>query len=214
MEYTLGEEIVNSITHGIGALLSIAALVLMIVFAAINGTAWHVVSVSIYGSTLFILYLMSTLYHAITNKKAKKVFKIIDHSSVYLLIAGTYTPYSLVVLRQDSYKGWVVFGVIWAMAILGITLYAVFKNRIKILNVISYVVMGWVIVFAFPDLLRIMTENNAIGGIYWLFAGGIFYTVGVIFYAIKKVRYFHSIWHIFVLLGSICHFFSVLFYVI
>ena len=157
---------------------------------------------------------MSTLYHAITNKKAKKVFKIIDHSSVYLLIAGTYTPYSLVVLRQDSYKGWVVFGVIWAMAILGITLYAVFKNRIKILNVISYVVMGWVIVFAFPDLLRIMTENNAIGGIYWLFAGGIFYTVGVIFYAIKKVRYFHSIWHIFVLLGSICHFFSVLFYVI
>ncbi len=214
MKYTKGEEIVNSITHGIGAVLSIAALVVMIVFASINKNAWQIVSVSIYGTTLLILYIMSTLYHAITNEKAKKVLQIFDHSSVYLLIAGTYTPFSLVILRQSSYKGWLVFSVIWAMAIFGITIYAIFPRRFKIFNIASYVIMGWVIVFAFPELIQTMTSLNAINGIYWLFAGGIFYTVGIIFYAIKKIKYFHSIWHIFVLLGSICHFISVLFYVI
>ena len=115
---------------------------------------------------------------------------------------------------QSSYKGWLVFSVIWAMAIFGITIYAIFPRRFKIFNIASYVIMGWVIVFAFPELIQTMTSLNAINGIYWLFAGGIFYTVGIIFYAIKKIKYFHSIWHIFVLLGSICHFISVLFYVI
>ncbi|MDO4282298.1 MAG: hemolysin III family protein [Clostridia bacterium] len=212
--YTKGEEIANSVTHGIGAVFSIAALTLMVVFAAIYGNAWQVVSVSVYGSTLIILYVMSTLYHAITNEKAKRVLQIFDHSSVYLLIAGTYTPYSLVILRQDSYKGWVVFGVIWAMAVLGITLYAIFPRRFKIFNIASYVVMGWIIVIAFPDLLRVMQNLNAMKGIYWLFAGGLCYTIGVIFYALKKKKYFHSIWHVFVLLGTICHFISVFFYVI
>lgn len=214
MGYSKGEEIANSITHGIGAAFSIAALVLMIVFAAINGNAWQVVSVSIYGATLIILYVMSTIYHAITNKKAKKVLQIIDHSSVYLLIAGTYTPFSLVVLRQFTYKGWVVFGVVWSMAVLGITFYAIFQKRFKILNIISYVIMGWIIVVAFPDLLNAMRSLNAINGIYWLLAGGICYTLGVLFYAQKKRKYFHTIWHVFVLLGSLCHFVSVFFYVI
>lgn len=214
MNYSKGEEIANSITHGIGAVLSIAALVIMIVFASINKNAWQIVSVSIYGITLIILYTMSTLYHAITNKKAKKVLQIFDHSSVYLLIAGTYTPFSLIILRQNSYKGWLVFGVIWTMAILGITIYSIFPRRFKIFNIASYLVMGWVIVFAFPELIQTMTSLNSINGIYWLFAGGICYTAGIIFYAMKKKKYFHSIWHIFVLLGSICHFISVLFYVL
>ncbi len=214
MEYTKGEEIANSITHGIGAVFSIVALTLLVVFAAIYGNVWQVVSVSIYGSTLIILYTMSTLYHSLTNKKAKKVFQIFDHSSVYLLIAGTYTPFSLVILRQDSYKGWLVFGVIWAMAIIGITIYSIFPRRFKIFNIASYAIMGWVIIFAFGDLLKIMSEQNAIKGVYWLLAGGILYTIGIIFYAIKKVKYFHSIWHIFVLLGTVCHFISVFFYVI
>lgn len=214
MGYSKGEEIANSITHGIGAIFAVAALTVMVIFAALYGNAWHVVSVSIYGATLIILYTMSTLYHALTNEKAKKVFQIFDHSSVYLLIAGTYTPFSLVILRQDSYKGWLVFGVIWAMAILGITLYAVFPRRFKIFNITSYVIMGWIIAFALPDLIQIMTANQALHGIYWLLAGGILYTVGIIFYAMKKVKYFHSIWHIFVLLGTVCHFISVLFYVI
>lgn len=214
MEYSKGEEIANSVTHGIGAIFSIVALILMIVFASIHGTAWHIVSVTIYGATLIILYIMSTLYHAITNKKAKKVLQIFDHSSVYLLIAGTYTPFSLVILRQNSYKGWLVFGVIWAMAILGIIIYAIFPRRFKIFNIASYVVMGWVIIFAFPELIQVMQNLNAITGVYWLFAGGICYTAGIIFYAMKKKKYFHSIWHIFVLLGTVCHFISVLFYVI
>lgn len=214
MNYSKGEEIANSITHGIGAVFSIAALVVMIVFASINKNAWQIVSVSIYGTTLIILYTMSTLYHAITNEKAKKVLQIFDHSSVYLLIAGTYTPFSLIILRQNSYKGWLVFGVIWAMAIFGITIYAIFPRRFKIFNIGSYVVMGWVIVFAFPELIQTMTSLNAINGIYWLFAGGICYTAGIIFYAMKKKKYFHSIWHIFVLLGSICHFISVMFYIL
>lgn len=214
MEYSKEEEIANSVTHGIGAVLSIAALVVMIVFASINKNAWQIVSVSIYGATLIILYTMSTLYHAITNEKAKKVLQIFDHSSVYLLIAGTYTPFSLVILRQNSYMGWLVFGIIWTMAIFGITIYAIFPRRFKIFNIASYVVMGWVIVFAFPELIQTMTNLNAINGIYWLFAGGICYTAGIIFYAMKKIKYFHSIWHIFVLLGSICHFISVLFYIL
>lgn len=214
MSYSKGEEIANSITHGIGAVFSIAALVVMIVFASINKNAWQIVSVSIYGTTLIILYTMSTLYHAITNQKAKKVLQIFDHSSVYLLIAGTYTPFSLIILRQNSYKGWLVFGVIWAMAIFGITIYAIFPRRFKIFNIGSYVVMGWVIVFAFPELIQTMTSLNAINGIYWLFAGGICYTAGIIFYAMKKKKYFHSIWHIFVLLGSICHFISIMFYIL
>lgn len=214
MKYTKGEEIFNSISHGVGVIFSIVALTLMIVFAAIYGNAWQVISVAIYGATLVILYTMSTLYHAFTNRKVKSIFQIFDHSSIYLLIAGTYTPYCLVILRQYSYKGWVLFGIIWAIAILGIVLSSVFPKKLKPLNMILYIVMGWAIVIAIPDISRIMSNQNAINGVYWLIGGGIAYTFGIVFYAIKKIPYFHSIWHLFVLLGTICHFISVFGYIL
>ena len=215
--YTLGEEISNSITHGIGSLLSIAALVLMIVVSAIHHNAMAIVTSTLFGVSLIMLYTMSTLYHAISNEKAKKVLKIFDHSTIYLLIAGSYTPFTLVALKSiNEAKAWIVFGIVWAIAILGTITYSIFKNKFKILNVISYIVMGWVIVIALPEIVSFFKINNAMNGLYLLVAGGIFYTVGVIFYALQKknLKYFHTIWHVFVLLGSICHFFSVLLYVI
>lgn len=215
--YSLGEEITNSITHGIGSLLSIAALVLMIVVSAIHHNPMAVVTSTIFGSSLIILYTMSTLYHAISNEKAKKVFKIFDHSTIYLLIAGTYTPFTLVALRSvDPSKAWLIFAIVWTIAILGTITYSVFKNKFKILNIVSYIVMGWVVVIAIPEIVEFFRVNDAMMGLYLLVAGGILYTVGVLFYALQKknLKYFHSIWHVFVLAGSICHFFSVILYVI
>lgn len=215
--YTLGEEISNSITHGIGSLLSIAALVIMIVIAAIHDNTIGVVTSTIFGTSLIILYTMSTLYHAITNEKAKKILKIFDHCTIYLLIAGTYTPYTLVALRSiDSFKGWLIFSIVWAIAIFGTLFYIIFKNKFKILNVISYIVMGWVVVLALPEVISYFKINNAMPGLYLLVAGGISYTVGVIFYALHNfnLKYFHSIWHLFVLAGSICHFLSVSLYIL
>ena len=212
--YSIGEEIANSITHGVGALLSIAALVLLIVFSAIYGTPLHIIASIIYGTTLVILYTMSTLYHAITNEKAKKVLRILDHSSVYLLIAGTYTPFTLLVLTKSSLAlGITICCVVWALAILGIIFSVFFTGKMKIFTTIMYVLLGWFIIFVFPSLYHVMKDLDAMPGIYLLIAGGICYTVGAIFYIIKK-RYFHSIWHGFVLLGSILHFFAVLLYVI
>ena len=212
--YSIGEEIANSITHGVGALLSIAALVLLIVFSAIYGTALHVVASTIYGGTLVILYTMSTLYHAITNETAKKVLRILDHSSVYLLIAGTYTPFTLLVLTKSSMAlGITLCSVVWGLAILGIIFSVFFTGKMKIFTTIMYVLLGWFIIFVFPTLLSVMKDSGAMPGIYLLVAGGLAYTVGAVFYIIKK-RYFHSIWHGFVLLGSILHFFAVLLYVI
>ena len=215
--YTLGEEISNSITHGIGSLLSIAALVIMVVVAAIHHNTIGVVTSAIFGSTLIILYTMSTLYHAITNEKAKKVLKVFDHCTIYLLIAGTYTPFTLVALRSvDPTKAWVIFSIVWGIAVLGIILYAFFRNKFKILNVVSYIVMGWVVIIAIPEIIEFFSTNNAMPGFYLLLAGGISYTLGVIFYALQKknLRYFHTIWHLFVLGGSICHFLSVTLFVI
>lgn len=214
-QYTIGEEIANAITHGIGVIFSIVALVLMVVFAACFGNAWQVVSVSIYGSTLIILYTISTLYHAITNEKAKKVLRIFDHASVYLLIAGTYTPFTLVVLRQDGAIGWVIFGIVWGVAIIGICLSSILieKKHTK-LQTLLYILLGWVVVLAFPSILSVMKANNTLTGVYWLLAGGILYTAGTVFYIMKKKKFFHSIWHIFVLLGTVCHFISVMFYVL
>ncbi|MBO5478052.1 MAG: hemolysin III family protein [Clostridia bacterium] len=215
--YTLGEEITNSITHGIGSLLSIAALVIMVVVAAMHHNTIGVVTSTIFGASLIILYTMSTLYHAITNKKAKKILRLFDHCTIYLLIAGTYTPYTLVALRSiDPTKAWIIFGIVWGIAILGTIFYLVFKNKFKILNVVSYIVMGWVVLIALPEVISYFEINNAMPGLYLLVAGGIAYTVGVIFYALHNLnlRYFHSIWHLFVLGGSICHFLSVTLYII
>jgi len=208
-KYTLGEEIMNAVTHGVGALLSIAALVLCIIFSAINGTAISVVSSIIYGTTLIILYTMSTLYHSLKVNNAKRVFRIIDHCSIYLLIAGTYTPYTLLVLPRSS--GIPLFIIIWSIAILGIVLNSIDLKKFKVITFISYLVLGWAVIFTFKPLI----DNLARGGLILLLAGGIAYTLGCIFYGIgNKVKYMHSVFHLFVLAGSILQFFSILLYVI
>jgi len=207
--YSLGEEITNAILHGIGALLSIAALVLCVVFSAIHGNGYAVVSSCIYGSTLIILYTMSCLYHSFKVNNAKRIFRIIDHCSIFLLIAGTYTPYTLVSL--NGILGWSMFGLIWGCAILGIVLNSIDLNKYKILSMILYIAMGWVVIFTFKPLIKAIKT----GGIYLLLAGGIIYTIGAIFYGLgKKRKYMHSIFHFFVLAGSILHFFSILLYVV
>ena len=215
MLYSVGEEIFNSITHGIGAALSITALVILLVITVINGgTALDIVGIAIYGATLIILYTMSTLYHAITNKKAKSVLRVIDHSSVYILIIGSFVPYIFTVLKNHGIKPWIVLFSIVFIAILGTVLYSIFRQKIKIFNIASYVAMGWAVSFLIPDLIEIFKANNIMYCFYFLLAGGISYTAGIIFYAIKKIKYFHSIWHLFVLAGSILQFFAILLYIL
>jgi len=204
--YTLGEEIANSITHGIGAALSIAALVLLVVFASQHKDAWRIVSFSIYGTTLFVLYLASTLYHAFTNKKVKHFFRLMDHSCIFLLIAGTYTPPTLIVMRGSW--GWTLFTLIWAMAVGGLIFEAINIGKYKFISVAIYVVMGWLAIVAIKPMLETLPP----GMFKWFLIGGLFYTSGIIFYAWKKIPYNHAIWHLFVLGGSITHFFGILFY--
>ena len=206
--YSLKEEIFNSVTHGVGTLLSIAGLVMLVVMASIKGNAWHITACSIYGASMVLLYLNSTLYHSLTPPKAKYVFKILDHSSIFILIAGTYTPFLLVNLRGAW--GWSLFGVIWGLAITGIVFKSVFIHRFNILSTIIYLLMGWLVVIAIKPLLGALP----FAGLMWLIGGGLFYSLGVIFYAWKKLPMSHGIWHLFVLGGTVCHFFAVLFYVI
>jgi hemolysin III len=206
--YTLGEEIANAVTHGLGIGLSVAALTLLIVVSAIWGNAWHLGSSIAYGVTLVLLYLASTLYHSITHDGARHVLKIIDHSSIYLLIAGTYTPFTLVTLRDQG--GWWLFGVVWTLAIIGVVLEAFWVYRPKWVSVVVYLGMGWLVVTAINPLL----DNLAHGGVWLLLAGGLAYTLGTIFYVLKRVPYMHAVWHLFVLAGSVCHFLAVMFYVL
>ena len=200
--YTGGEEIFNAVSHGIGAGLSVAALVTLVVHAAHVSDAYGVVSVSLYGASLIILY------NALTPAGAKRVFRVFDHTTIFLLIAGTYTPYLLVTLRGAL--GWTLFGILWGLAVVGIVFDAVMLNRIRKIEKILYVAMGWCIVLTVKPLLAAMQP----GGLILLLAGGVCYTVGILFYKMKKVRYMHSIWHLFVLAGSILHYFSVYFYVL
>lgn len=202
--YTLGEEIFNSVSHGTGGALSIAGTVVLIVCSAIYSDAWGVVSSCIFGASLIILYTMSTLYHAITNEKAKKFFRIMDHNTIFFLIAGTYTPMTLAFLRGAL--GWILFGVVWGAAIIGIVLNSIDLERFRKPSVACYIAMGWVIIFAFKPLMESVPTISLV----FLILGGVFYTVGVIFYAIKKVKYFHSIWHLFTVFGSVFHYFSIL----
>lgn len=206
--YNFREELLNSITHGAGVLLSIAALVLLIVFSTVYGSTSHVVGCTIFGVTLILLYTASTLYHSCQKPQLKKVFKIIDHSCIYLLIAGTYTPFLIVTLRGAI--GWTMFAVIWFLAVSGIVFKIFFVHRFKIVSTIAYVLMGWMIIFAIKPLI----DSIQSGGIIWLVAGGLAYSLGVIFYAWEKLPFNHAIWHLFVLAGSVCHFFAVLFYVL
>jgi hemolysin III len=198
------EEIANAITHGLGALLAITGLVILTVFAAIKGNAWHIVSFSIFGVTLVILYLASTLYHSFTSEKLKIFFRKLDHMAIYLLIAGTYTPFCLTAL--NNWIGWTLFGVVWGSAILGIIVKVFYTGKGELLSTILYVVMGWVAIFAIKPLYESVSLTTFI----LLMTGGVFYTAGTYFFTKDRIKYFHSIWHLFVLAGSIFHFFAVL----
>jgi len=204
---SLGEEIANSITHGIGAALGTAALVILVVFASLKGDAWRIVSFSIYGASLVILYTASTIYHAIINEKLKRYFRIMDVSSIFLLIAGTYTPITLLSLRGTGW-GWTMFGLIWGMALIGIVFKTFFDGRFEKLSIIFYVLMGWLAIIA----IKPMIINLPSGLLFWIALGGISYTVGIIFLAVTKFPYSHTVWHLFVLGGSIFHFFGILLY--
>ncbi|NOU64997.1 hemolysin III family protein [Paenibacillus sp. LMG 31461] len=207
MQYSIKEEKANAITHGIGVVLSIAALVLLITQACAHGNAWHIVSFSIFGTALVLLYSCSTLLHSVTESKTKDIFEVLDHSAIYVLIAGSYTPYLLVTLRGAL--GWTFFGVIWGLALIGIVLKLFYVKRFVLVSTLCYIVMGWLIVIAFKPLYA----QLPLGGIVWLVAGGLFYTLGSIFYVWRRIPYHHAIWHVFVLAGSACHFISVFGYV-
>lgn len=207
-QYSVAEEIANSITHGAGLLISLAGLVSLIVLSCIYGQTGHIVSCTVFGVSLVLLYAASTLYHSFRKPNIKRILKILDHSCIYVLIAGTYTPFLLVIVRGTL--GWTLFAVVWSLTIFGIIFKAFFVNRFKIASTIAYILMGWLIIFAVKPLFQALPE----GGIAWLVAGGMSYTLGTIFYMWKKLPFNHAIWHLFVLTGSICHFMAVLFYVI
>lgn len=206
-EYTLGEEISHSITHGIGAALSIAGLVISVVMAARTGEAIKVVSFAIFGTSMIILYTASTLYHAFTNEKVKNLFRYLDHTSIFLLIAGTYTPIALLLLKGAW--GWTLFGLAWGLAILGILYQMLFLNKYKWISISIYLGMGWVSVIAIEPLIELMP----FGLFAWILGGGLFYTLGTIFY-LKEIKYFHFVWHLFVIAGTVCHFFGLIFYLV
>lgn len=201
------EEKLNAESHAVGAVFGIAALVLLIVFNS-NKTDWSLFSVIVYGISIIVLFLASTLYHAVRDENLKHKFRVLDHISIYLLIAGTYTPVSLITLSESN--GWMLFYVVWGIALFGVILKLFFTGRFEIFSTLLYLVMGWLIIFDFTNL------SSAIGsdGILLLFAGGLAYTIGIIFYAIHKIPFNHVIWHFFVLAGTVFHFFMIFFYVI
>ena len=202
------ERLFNTITHGIGSVLSIVALVLMLVYASYNSDAWSIVGVSIFGTTLILLYMSSTLYHAFSNGRVKQIFKTLDQSFIYLLIAGTYTPVLLITLRNTL--GWTVFVLVWAMAIGGITHRIFFFDKLKKLSLVSYIVMGWLSLIVFKSLLNVAPAELVV----WLLIGGAFYTGGLIFYSWEKLPFNHAIWHLFVLGGSFSHFMGIYLYLV
>ncbi len=202
------DELANSVTHGIGLALSLVGLVVLIILAALHGSAWHIVSCAVYGATLVLLYAASTLYHAVQSPRAKYVLKILDHASIYLLIAGTYTPFTLVTLRGGW--GWTLFGLVWGLALFGVLFKVWFVNHFAIVSTAVYVLMGWLVVIAAKPLLARVPH----GELAWLMAGGVAYTAGIVFYGWRRIPYHHAIWHIFVMAGSICHYCAVLFYIL
>ena len=204
---TRGEEVFNAVTHGIGVLLSTAALVLMTVSAVVHSKNCEIITgVAIFGSTSVFLYLMSTLYHSLSRTKAREIFKVFDHSAIFVLIAGTYTP---IVLAINGGWGWTLFGIVWFMTITGIALEIVFKSKVKNISMVMYLTMGWLIVIAWNPMLN----SIHYGLVKWLIGGGLFYTAGVVFYIMPGKKYFHVYWHFMVLAGTVMHFFGILFYI-
>jgi len=206
--YSRREEVANAITHGIGALLSVAALVLLIVYSSLYSSAWHVVSFTIYGVTMLLLFLSSTLVHSFPEGKVKDLFEIFDHSSIYLFIAGTYTPFLFVIVKGAL--GWTLFGIIWGVAISGVVFKAFFTKKFLYLSTLFYIAMGWLVVIAWQP----MAAALPMGGLILLVSGGLLYTLGTIFYVWRGFPYHHAIWHLFVLAGAIAHFFAVIVYVL
>ncbi|WP_010651269.1 PAQR family membrane homeostasis protein TrhA [Oceanobacillus massiliensis] len=206
--FSKGEEIANAITHGIGAVMSIGGLVVLIVASVLHGTAWHVASFTIFGATMVILYLSSTMVHALPAGNAKDLFEIFDHSSIYLFIAGSYTPFTILVIQGTL--GWTMFGVAWGLAIAGIVFKSYFVKKYLFTSTILYVAMGWIITVGWTEIV----ENLHPNGVILLVAGGICYTVGAVFYVWRGFRFHHMVWHLFVLAGTISHFFCVLLYLL
>ncbi len=204
--YTLAEEIFNSVTHGIGTLLSIAAFVILVALASVDGNAREITSFSIYGFTLFFLYLSSTLYHSVFNEKAKQVLRVFDHISIFLLIAGSYTPITLVSMRGTW--GWTLFGIVWALAVAGIILNVISVEKMKHISLTLYILMGWLLIAAIKPMLLMIPRGLLI----MLFIGGLMYTSGVIFYVSKRIPFHHGIWHLFVLAGSVIHYMGFVIY--
>jgi len=203
----LGDILANAITHGVGAILAVVGAVYLIA-ASTRGTAWQIVGCAVFATTLVLVYVCSTLYHSLVRTRARHVFQVLDHSAIYLLIAGTYTPFTLVSLRGPV--GWVLFGVVWALAIAGVIFKSLAVGRFAVASTLVYLFQGWFVVFAAHPLLRAIGWHGAM----WLGAGGLAYTVGVVFFALDRLRYFHATWHVFVLAGSVAHYFAILFYVL
>ncbi len=206
-QHKLGDILANAITHGVGAIFAIAGAAYLIA-ASTRGNAWTVVSCSIYATTLVLVYLCSTLYHSLVRTRAQHVFQVLDHSAIYLLIAGTYTPFTMVSLHGRL--GWVLFGIVWGLAIAGVIFKGVATGKFAIASALIYLFMGWFIVFA----ARPLTHAISWHGMMWIAAGGLAYTAGIAFFAFDRLRYFHAMWHLFVLAGSVAHYFAVLFYVV
>ena len=206
--YSPVEEKTNIVSHAIGLILSIVALLLMLIRASESGDTLHIVSAAIFGASLMALYAASTLYHSAKDPKVRSRLRINDHATIYILIAGTYTPFTLITL--NGWVGWTIFGVSWGMAIAGVVLKLFFTGKYTVLSTLMYVLMGWIIIFAVKPLINNLSPE----GLFWLVAGGVAYTTGAIIYSIKKIHFNHAIFHLFVLLGSFCHFISVYFYVL
>jgi hemolysin III len=207
-QYTVAEEFVHAVSHGAGVVLSIAGLWWMLNLSIDTSDPWRIVASCIYGASLISVFLTSTLYHSLHASPRKHLFKLLDHCSIYLLIAGTYTPFLLVAMRTDT--GWWLFGIIWSLATAGILTKLWLGQRYPQLSLIGYLLMGWLIVIAAPHL----TDAIGANGMAWLIAGGISYTVGALFYKAKRLHFSHSIWHLFVLAGAVCHFLAVVWYVL
>lgn len=197
------EELWNAITHGLGAILSVAGGAVLITLAALNGTEWQLISAIVFTMALMLLYTASTLYHSIPHTSAKQKLKVFDHCAIYILIAGSYTPFTLIGLREHG--GWWLFGIIWILALAGVIFKLFYTGRFELISTLIYIGMGWLAVFAIKPMLQHIDTATLI----WLFTGGFFYTLGTIFYMSKKIRYTHAIWHVFVMLGSASHFVAI-----
>ncbi len=211
-DYTVPEEISHSAIHAVGSHLGAAMLALMVVFGVQSGeqVAWKVVSGAVFGGSIILLYTVSSVYHAVTHTRAKRVLKVCDHMAIYFLIAGSYTPFTLVVLRPEHPAiAWTVFGIVWGLTVMGVVFKVFFTGKLRVVSTLVYIGMGWIVVFAIKPLMATLPA----AGLIWLLIGGLSYTLGAIFYLWRLMPFHHAVWHLFVLAGTLCHFFAVLLYV-